>query len=188
MPRTPLAALALPLTSLRAFFRARGLHDVERAFLAQEFGLSLDLDRLRIAGGGHPFGRLGWQPVAARIQLSDVCFEASDPARPVLEVRWPVLAHEALHVWQRVHRQHRVGVSVDGLFLGVARGRAAYVYDRSLHDPALLLQAFLRGNIEQQGQIFEDYVRSNVTDPKARDARFEHVAQYVRERRVGTGV
>jgi hypothetical protein len=50
------------------------------------------------------------------------------------------------------------------------------------------LQEFLRGNIEQQGQMFEDYVRSNVTDPKARDARFEQVAQYVREKRVSTVV
>ena len=177
-----------PVRSLRGFFRARPLLDVECAFLEGEFGQSLDLARLRIAGGGHPFGRVGWQPVAARIQLSDQCFEGADPTRPVLRERWPVLAHEALHVWQRVHRHHRLGVSVDGLLLGVARGRAAYLYDRELTDPALLLQVFLRGNIEQQGQIFEDYVRSNVTDPMDRDARFAHVARYVRERRVGPGV
>ena len=178
------AALGRPMRSLRALAKARALHDVERAFLAREFGQSLDLARLRLAGGGHPFGRLGWQPMAARIQLSDTCFEASNPDRPVLKERWPLLAHEVLHVWQRVHRQHRLGVSVDGLILGVARGRAAYAYDRSLTDPALLLREFQRGNIEQQGQIFEDYVRSNVSEPQARDARFEQVAQYVREKRV----
>jgi hypothetical protein len=177
-----------PVHSLRGFFRARPLLAVEYAFLRGEFGESLDLERLRIAGGGHPFGRLGWQPMAARIQLSDQCFEDSDPRLAVRQERWPVLAHEALHVWQRVHRHHRLGVSVDGLYLGVAHGRAAYVYDRGLTDPALLLQEFLRGNIEQQGQIFEDYVRSNVTDPEARDARFEQVAQYVRQKRVRTGV
>jgi len=188
MARTPVAALAMPVLSVRAFFRARALHDIEREFLAEEFGESLDLDRLRIAGGGHPFGRLGWQPIAARIQLSDMCFEDADPSRPVLKQRWPVLAHEALHVWQRVHRHHRLGVSMDGLILGVARGRAAYTYDRSLTDPAHVLTAFLRGNIEQQGQMFEDYVRSNVTDLKARDARFEHVAQYVREKRLRAGM
>jgi hypothetical protein len=180
--------LARPVHSLRAFFKARPLHDVEYEFLEREFGQSLALERLRIAGGGHPFGRLGWQPVAARIQLSDHCFEASDPSQPVLRERWPVLAHEALHVWQRVHRHHRLGVSVDGLYLGVARGRAAYIYDRGLTDPALLLQEFLSGNIEQQGQIFEDYVRSNVIDPEARDARFEQVAQYVRQMRARTVV
>ena len=185
MPGFSVAALGLPVRSLRAFFKARVLHDVERTFLNQEFGASLDLDRLRIAGGGHPFGRLGWQPLAARIQLSDQCFEASDPAQAVRKAVWPVLAHEALHVWQRVHRQHRFGVSVDGLYLGVAHGRAAYVYDRSLTDPELLLREFLLGNIEQQGQIFEDYVRSNVIDPKGRDARFERVAEYVRKKRLG---
>lgn len=188
MPRHTVAAVGRPVRSLRAFFRARPLRHVERAFLEAEFGQSLDLDRLRIAGGGHPFGRLGWQPMAARIQLSDACFEAGDPAQAVRMDVWPVLAHEALHVWQRIHRHHRLGVSVDGLILGVARGRAAYLYDRGLTDPALLLQEFLRGNIEQQGQMFEDYVRSNVTDPSARDARFQQVAQYVREKRLRTAV
>ena len=172
--------------SVPAFFKVRPLLDSERSFLEQAFGQSLDLDRVRIAGGGHPLGRLGWQPVAARIQLSDRCFEAEDPSQPVRQVFWPVLAHEVLHFWQRVHRHHRVGVSVDGLYLGVVHGRAAYVYDRSLTDPELVLCEFLLGNIEQQGQIFEDYVRSNVIDPKGRDARFERVAEYVREKRVGT--
>jgi hypothetical protein len=179
-----LAVLALPARSVRAFFRSRPLLDEERGFLAQAFGESVDLDQLSIAGGGHPFGRLGWQPLAARIQLSDRCFEASDPTQPVRKHFWPVLAHETLHFWQRVHRHHRLGVSVDGLYLGVTRGRAAYAYDRSLTDPELVLREFLAGNIEQQGQIFEDYVRSNVTDARGRDARFARVAEYVRERRV----
>lgn len=182
------AALALPVRSVRAlflFFKARPLLEGERAFLEREFGSSLQLDRLRIAGGGHPLGRVGWQPVAATIQLSDSCFEGGDPAQPVRTALWPVLAHEALHVWQRVHRHHRVGVSVDGLWLGLARGRAAYTYDTAQTDPALVLEAFLSGNIEQQGQMFEDYVRSNVTEPQHRDPRFEWVAQYVRARRSG---
>lgn len=184
MPRSPMLTLTRPVRSVRAFFRARPLLEVERVFLAAEFGESLDLRRVRLAGGGHPFGRVGWQPFAARIQLSDTCFEASDPERPVRVALWPVLAHEVLHIWQRVHRHHRVGVSVDGLILGIARGRAAYAYDRALTDPALVLSAFLSGNIEQQGQMFEDYVRSNVTQPRGRDAKFDHVAQYVRARRV----
>lgn len=175
-----------PLRSVRALFRARPLREVERAFLAQEFGDSLDLSRLMLAGGGHPLGRIGWQPMAARIQLADVCFEQDDPEQPVRERIWPVLAHEALHVWQRVHRHHRLGVSVDGLMLGALHGRNAYEYDRLLTDPAQVLEAFLAGNIEQQGQMFEDYVRSNVRSPEGRDPKFAQLARYVRERpRVG---
>ena len=174
-----------PLASARDFFRPRSLLACERGFLQAELGDSLDLSTLSLAGGGHPFGRIGWQPLGARIQLADSCFEQDDPMRPVRERVWPVLAHEALHVWQRVHRHHRLGVSLDGLLLGVLRGRAAYTYDKRLSDPADMLACFLAGNIEQQGQIFEDYVRSNVRSMKARDARFSQVARYVRERAVG---
>jgi hypothetical protein len=171
-----------PLRSVRAFFRPRPLLEVERGFLAQEFGDSLDLSRLALAGGGHPLGRIGWQPLSARIQLADVCFENDDPTQAVRERLWPVLAHEALHVWQRVHRHHRLGVSVDGLLLGVLRGREAYAYDSQLADPEAVLGCFISGNIEQQGQMFEDYVRSNVRSSRGRDPKFAQVARYVRER------
>jgi hypothetical protein len=170
------------IDSVRALVRPRALLPPERLFLAREFAASLDLDALRLAGGGHPFGRLGWQPLAALIQLADDCFEADDPSQPVRASVYPVLAHEALHVWQRVHRQCRVNVSVDGLWLGVMHGRDAYAYDRQLDQPAALLREFLAGNIERQGQIFEDYVRSNVHDPASRDGRFLDVACYVRDK------
>jgi hypothetical protein len=75
-----------------------------------------------------------------------------------------------------------VHVSLDGLWLGMVRGRRAYDYDRKLRDPTAVLQEFLVGNVERQGQMFEDYVRSHVTDPKARDERFAQVAHYVRSR------
>ncbi|MEY4575829.1 MAG: hypothetical protein RL701_532 [Pseudomonadota bacterium] len=182
--RMHVAGWGRPVRSLRQLFRQRPLLAVERDFLAAEFGASLDLSRLRMAGGGHPLGRLGWQPAAGWIQLSDSAYEGDDPACPVRTQLWPILAHEALHVWQRVHRQHRLGVSIDGLVLGVVRGRAAYRYDTRSSDPAQVLQTFLRGNIEQQGQMFEDYVRSNVMRRSARDAKFEDMARYVRERHV----
>jgi hypothetical protein len=166
--------------ALRGLLRQRGLLPDEHTFLALEFGASLDLERVRIAGGGHPLGRIAWQPAAALIQMADVCFEASDPTRSVRREWYPVLAHEALHVWQRVHRHCVVHVSLDGLWLGVVRGRQAYDYDRKLRDPAEVLREFLVGNIERQGQMFEDYVRSHVVDPQARDGRFAQVAHYVR--------
>jgi hypothetical protein len=167
---------------LRALLRPRALLASELAFLQREFGHSLELSAVRIAGGGHPLGRVAWQPAAALIQLADGCFEASDPLCPVQPEAYPVFAHEALHVWQRVHRQCEVHVSVDGLWLGLVAGRAAYAYDRSLLDPELVLREFLAGNIERQGQMFEDYVRSNVEAAHARDPKFAAVADYVRRK------
>jgi hypothetical protein len=169
-------------SSLAALASWRPLLPREREFLADEFGDSLDLSRIRIAGGGHPLGRIAWQPTAALIQLGDVCFEAGDSERALALQHFPILAHEALHVWQRVHKHSRFGVSIDGLLLGALRGRDAYIYDTGLSDPAELLTEFLHGNIEQQGQIFEDYVRSNVSIPRARASKFQHVAHYVRHR------
>jgi hypothetical protein len=166
---------------MSALSRPRPLLDLEYAFLVREFGDSLDLTQLRLFGGGHPLGRIAWQPGAAWIQMDDQCFEEDDPAHPVRLELFPVLAHEALHVWQRVHKHcSRYGVSMEGLWLGVARGRDAYEYDREILDSAELLGVFRRANVEQQAQIFEDYVRSNVTDPSARTAKFLDVARYVR--------
>lgn len=175
------SALARLKCSVAALLRPRPLLDNERAFLEREFGESLDLSRLRVFGGGHPIGRIAWQPGAAWIQMDDQCFEQRDPARAVRIELFPVLAHEALHVWQRVHKHSSAfGVSMEGVWLGVARGAAAYAYDTNVVEPAGLLSLFLRSNIEQQAQIFEDYVRSNVTDPSARSAKFADVARYVR--------
>ena len=167
--------------SLSALRRLRPLAEQERAFLQAEFGASLNLDRLRLAGGGQPLGRIAWQPTSALIQLADSCFEQADPERPLRQAAYPILAHEALHVWQRVHRQCTVNVSVDGLWLGVMLGRRAYDYDRGLRDPELVLREFLAGNIERQGQMFEDFVRADVRDPSRRDPKFEYVAGHVRK-------
>jgi hypothetical protein len=172
--------------SLRALFEPRPLLAAERDFLEREFGASLDLDALRIAGGGQPLGRVAWQPMAALIQLADCCFEADDPARAIRHEALPIFAHEALHVWQRVHRHCTVHVSVDGLWLGIAHGVRAYRYDTRLAQPEALLREFLAGNIERQGQMFEDYVRSNVHALRGRDPKFAAIAQYVRARVIGS--
>jgi hypothetical protein len=168
------------LRSLRGLRRARPLGEHEREFLLREFGSSLSLDKLRMAGGGQPLGRIAWQPMAACMQFADACFERGLPERELQPQFYPILAHEALHVWQRVHRHCALHVSVDGLWLGVVRGRKAYAYDRTLVDAEAVLRHFLTGNIERQGQMFEDYVRSNVDHPTARDPRFAALAHYVR--------
>jgi len=165
---------------LRGLRGLRPLCDAERAFVRREFGDSVRVDILRIAGGGHPTGRCAWQPLGALIQMDDACFERSEPENPLRITAYPTLAHEVLHVWQRRHRHCVVNVSLDGLWLGIARGVAAYGYDRTVVDPERMLAQFLAANIEGQGQMYEDYVRSNVAAPDARDARYELIAAYVK--------
>jgi hypothetical protein len=177
MPASLIASVQCCLRGLR---QARPLHDCEREFLAREFGTSLALHVLRICGGGQPTGRVAWQPFGARIQMHDRCFEQGDPRAPLKLLAYPTFAHEALHVWQRQHRHCALNVSVDGLWLGATRGARAYDYDSTIVDPELMLQHFRSGNIERQGRMFEDYVRSNITTPEARDGRFSEVARYVR--------
>ena len=127
--------------------------------------------------------------MAALIQLADCCFEAGDPARAIRHEALPIFAHEALHVWQRVHRH--CAVHVAGVERACGSGAAHYVrayrYDTRLADPAELLREFLAGNIERQGQMFEDYVRSNVHVLRDRDPKFAAIAQYVRARAIGSG-
>jgi hypothetical protein len=166
--------------SLRGLCRPRPLCDAEREFVRREFGDSVRVDALRIAGGGHPTGRCAWQPIGRLIQMDDACFERSDPQNALRSTAYPTLAHEVLHVWQRQHRHCVVNVSVDGLWLGITRGAAAYVYDRMPVDPQRMFAQFLAANIEGQGQMYEDYVRSNVGDPDLRDARYALIAAYVK--------
>jgi hypothetical protein len=166
--------------SLRGLRKSRPLYDAEREFIRREFAESVRIDALRIAGGGHPMGRCAWQPIGALIQLDDGCFEGSDPGDALRLTAYPTLAHEVLHVWQRQHRHCVVNVSVDGLWLGMTRGSAAYAYDRTALDPRRMLTQFLAANIEGQGQMYEDYIRGNVADPDSRDARYALIAAYVK--------
>lgn len=160
--------------------RRRKLFASELDFLARELGQSLDPQTITLAGGGHPFGRHAWQPIGSFIQMHDSCFEGGDPARPLRVDAYPVFAHEALHIWQRKHHHCRVNVSVDGLWLGVTQGRRAYRYDASIEDPEAMLACFLKGNIEQQGQIWQDYVQSDIEDHARRAPKFLLIAHYVK--------
>lgn len=137
---------------------ARSLLSTEFAFLHGLFGDSLPYERLRLARSLHP--RRCWSPFGARISLTASCFEGNDPLRGVALDRPSVaatFAHEALHVWQRTQGRW---VTWEGARLQVPYAlfaRNPYHYDPS-SDPGELLQTFLSGNIEQQGQLFEDYV------------------------------
>jgi hypothetical protein len=78
------------------------------------------------------------------------------------EAKKAVLAHEALHAWQR---QHWRWVTLQGIPLqaGYALGLCdPYRHDLS-EDPREMLCSFMTGNIEQQGRIFERYVHASLT-------------------------
>lgn len=156
---------------------ARPLFSTEFAFLQPLFGEGLPYQRVRLARSLHP--RRCWSPFGARISLTTSCFEGNDPKRAVALDRPSVaatFAHEALHVWQRTQGRW---VTWEGARLQVPYtlfARSPYGYPPST-DPAQLLQTFLAGNIEQQGQLFEDYVlalrRGHDTSP------FREVAAHV---------
>jgi hypothetical protein len=59
----------------------------------------------------------------------------------------------------------------------VLRIKDPYRY-ASREDPVQMLMGFSRGNIEQQGRIFEDYVRA--AQEGQDDSRFALIASYVR--------
>jgi hypothetical protein len=159
---------------------ARPLSPEERGFLARHFGASLALDGVRIA---RSLGRRAWSPYGQRISLTPSCFAGGD-ARAQIALDDPraasILAHEALHVWQR---QHGVHVTLHGAVLQagyVLRIRDPYRYDAS-EDPQHMLAQFVGGNIEQQGKIFEDYVFAWLS---GRDTqRFDAVVAHVRGER-----
>jgi hypothetical protein len=165
--------------SLGCFFSTqRPLAPDEHAFLAEHFADSIPLDRVRLAGGGHPgfaahdhsHGR-AWQPLGSTIQLPDAYYEEADPRAPVRADRMGVLAHEALHVWQRCRGR---AVSLRGIAEPLLH-RDPYDW-RALdsEDPARLLANFQRARVEQQARMFEAYVLQ--PSPK-----WAEIARWVRE-------
>lgn len=159
----------------------RRVSPAEQAFLARYFGRSLTAERIRI---GTSLGRRSWSPLGARISLTRDLFHDGD-ARAEVRLDDPraasIFAHEALHVWQR---QHGRAVTREGARLqaGYTLGLFdPYAYDQSLCDPAALLAAFVLGNIEQQGRMVEDLVRSELRGEDS--ARFNAVAGWIRNTR-----
>lgn len=178
-----LEAIGLPnlRPSYSGITASRNISVQESSFLEDFFGSSIDVASIRIAGGGHPGNRPAWQPWDYLIQLDDSFFKDDNPSKSINPTVYNLgkLAHEALHIWQREHKVPVV--SWDGLTLGITQGRAAYAYDTTEEDPNRVLQMFLAGNIEQQGKIFEDYVRERLSNNRydPLKSRFEHVARYV---------
>ncbi len=142
---------------LERFGPSRALHADEQAFLQNYFADSLDYARIRI---GVSIGQRCWSPFGGRISLTRGCFVGGTSRRSVAlqdALAASVLAHEALHVWQR---QHGRWVTLHGIPLQVGyalRMFDPYRYEHS-DDPAEMLKRFRTGNIEQQGRMFQHYV------------------------------
>jgi hypothetical protein len=68
-----------------------------------------------------------------------------------------IVGHELLHQVQRA-----MGVDVTGQALGLQAQYSLHISDPYRYnwssDPAVMLDEFLHGNVEQQGQMFQDYL------------------------------
>ncbi len=155
----------------------RRLTQGEQRFLADYFGEALDLEPIRL---GTSLGARCWSPYGARISLVRKLYREGRPEAEIdLDDPYAasVLAHEAIHVWQR---QRGVAVTRRGAVLQAlytAKIRDPYAYRPHL-DARCLLTEFVLGNIEQQGKIFQDYV---FLARSGRDvSAFRQVAAWVR--------
>lgn len=162
-------------------FWSRSLTEAERAFVHRFFAHSLDalLPRMRL----HP-RRLGDTRRAlsmngGRIYMPRACFVNDDPAQS-LKLSHPfvagVFAHELLHQWQRLQG---LAVTRQAAWLHVKAAclrRDPYAYE-GCNDSARMLQQFVNAQVEQQGQMWQDYVMGSVAGNA--DPAFSEVAALV---------
>jgi len=156
---------------------SRSLTSRECAFLAGYFGDSLLLDRISLSVAR---GVRSWSPYGSHIRISHTLLGPTREVALDQPRAASIFAHEALHVWQR---QHGRAVSRQGAILQTLHTlklHNPYAYDRSIVDPDRLLTLFSSANIEQQGQIFQDYVHAERTGQPV--SRFLAVACFVRAR------
>lgn len=162
-------------------FWFRALTDAERLFVHRFFADSL--------GALEPRLRLGLRRIGdthralsmngGRISMPRACFEQGRPTQP-LRLGHPavagVFAHELLHQWQRL-QGYRVTREAAWLQLKSACLRSdPYAYERC-SEAAPMLERFLSAQVEQQGQMWQDYVSGCVAGHA--DPAFAGVAAHV---------
>jgi hypothetical protein len=125
---------------------------------------------------GASVGR-AWQPLGSTIQLPHGYFEGGHSSGGVRAERFGVLAHEALHVWQRCRGR---AVSLRGIAEPILHRDPYDWRELDTPDPERLLQRFKTARIEQQARMFEQYV-TQVRSGQGADAKWEAIARYVRE-------
>ena len=92
-------------------------------------------------------------------------------------------AHESMHVWQR--QQDKKNVFMRALLPQILYTITGglydpYNYDKSINDPDKVLKMFLGANVEQQGQIMEDYVRA--AENKQDTSKYSRLSEYILNR------
>ena len=111
-----------------------------------------------------------------RIFMPRAFFVHGDPAQS-LRLSHPyvagVFAHELLHQWQRLQGQKVTRQAAWLQFKAMCTRRDPYAYD-GCDDAARMLERFLSAQVEQQGQMWQDYVMGCIAGQA--DPAFEQVA------------
>ena len=177
------------MSAMVDWFWSRPLLPLERAFVRRHFGATLDAQlpglRIYLRRVGDTRRALSFN--GGRISMPRSCFVASDPRQPLRLVQPQiagVFAHELLHQWQRVQGQ---AVTRQAFWLQLRHlcgGHNPYAYARC-SDAQVMHDTFLRAQVEQQGQIWEDHVQACVAGAPA--AEFARIAAHVRGDRATAG-
>ncbi len=162
-------------------FWSRTLLDSECHFVRRFFAHSLDalLPRMRLYVRRVGDTRRALSLNGGRISMPRACFEHGDP-RQALRLSHPyiagVFAHELLHQWQRLQGRAVTRQAAWLQVKAVCLRSDPYAY-AGCDDQAATLQSFLTAQVEQQGQMWQDYVSGCIaghTDPL-----FAGVAEWV---------
>lgn len=147
-------------------FWSRALLAQEQAFVLEHFGSALQRlqPKLRLYVRRIGDRRRALSLNGGRIFLPRSFFEHSDPRRP-LRLNHPavagIFAHELLHQWQRLQGRAVTREALGLQLQAICLRRNPYHYPHAATAEAMLA-CFLRSTVEQQGQMWEDYVHAKV--------------------------
>ena len=170
-------------------FWSRPLTDAELRFVHRFFAHSLDAlqPHLRLYVRRLGDTRRALSLNGGRISLPRAFFEQGDPARP-LRLAHPyiagVFAHELLHQWQRLQGQKVTRQAAWLQLKAACLRRDPYAYE-ACSESAQMLERFRRAHVEQQGQMWQDYVTAEVAGQPS--GAFRDVAAFVAQPRQQSG-
>ncbi|WP_353235931.1 hypothetical protein [Diaphorobacter ruginosibacter] len=162
-------------------FWSRPLTESEHDFVRRFFAHSMDELRPRLRIHVRRLGdrRRALSMNGGRISMPRTCFGLGDPGRPLrLSDPWVggVFAHELLHQWQRLQGRKVTREAAWLQLKAVCLRRDPYAYE-PCGDAARMLEQFLHAQVEQQGQMWQDYVAGCLCGQA--DPAFEGVARHV---------